>query len=268
MRHHHTDQDQDTGQAQRRLAGRTAVVTGASRGIGLAIAERLVAEGARVCITARKPEPLREAAETLPAASVLTVAGKADDPGHRAEVLDTVAREFGGLDILVNNAGINPAYGPVSEIGLDVARKVLEVNVLATLAWVQAALAHPELRFAERRGTVVNLSSVTGDTPAPGIGLYGVSKAAVSHLTRTLAAELGPDVRVNAVAPAVVKTRFAQALYQGREEEVAAGYPMRRLGAPADVASAVAYLVSDDASWVTGHVLTVDGGLAVAGGTA
>ncbi|MGY3203763.1 SDR family oxidoreductase [Streptomyces sp. TE5632] len=264
---HDADQNQTT-RATGRLAGRTAVVTGASRGIGLAIAERLVAEGARVCITARKPEPLREAARTLPAASVLTVAGRADDPEHRAEVLDTVAREFGGLDILVNNAGINPAYGPVTEVGLDVARKVLEVNVLATLAWVQAALAHPELRFVERRGTVVNLSSVTGDTPAPGIGLYSVSKAAVSHLTRALAAELGPDVRVNAVAPAVVKTRFAEALYQDREDEVAAGYPMRRLGAPADVASAVAYLVSDDASWVTGHVLTVDGGLAVAGGTA
>ncbi|WP_406729107.1 SDR family oxidoreductase [Streptomyces sp. GD-15H] len=267
MQHHPTDQNNAT-QAAGRLAGRTAVVTGASRGIGLAIAERLVAEGARVCITARKPEPLLEAARTLPDGSVLAVAGKADDPEHRAEVLDTVALEFGRLDILVNNAGINPAYGPVTEIGLDVARKVLEVNVLATLGWVQATLAHPQLRFAERHGTVVNLSSVTGDTPAPGIGLYSVSKAAVSHLTRALAAELGPDVRVNAVAPAVVKTRFAQALYENREDEVAAAYPMRRLGAPADVASAVAYLVSDDASWVTGHVLTVDGGLAVAGGTA
>ncbi|MYT21677.1 SDR family oxidoreductase, partial [Streptomyces sp. SID7760] len=122
--------------------------------------------------------------------------------------------------------------------------------------------------FTERRGTVVNLSSVTGDTPAPGIGLYGVSKAAVSHLTRTLAVELGPQIRVNAVAPAVVKTRFAEALYEGREAEVAADYPLRRLGEPSDIASAVAFLASEDASWVTGHVLTVDGGLTVAGGTA
>ncbi|WP_069811931.1 SDR family oxidoreductase [Streptomyces sp. TP-A0874] len=267
MPYQHTSEDQHSRQPPGRLAGRTAVVTGASRGIGLAIAERLVSEGARVCITARNAEPLGEAARTLPAARVLTVAGKADDPRHRAEVLDTVAREFGGLDILINNAGVNPAYGPVSKIDLDAARKVLEVNVLATLAWVQAALAHPELHFTQRRGTVVNLSSVTGDTPAPGIGLYSVSKAAVSHLTRTLAAELGPDVRVNAVAPAVVKTRFARALYQDKEEEAAAGYPMRRLGVPADVASAVAYLVSEDASWVTGHVLSVDGGLTAAGGT-
>ncbi|MFF0435636.1 SDR family oxidoreductase [Streptomyces sp. NPDC004327] len=257
MNENHTDHG--------RFSGRTAIVTGASRGIGLAVAERLVAEGARVCLTARKAGPLEEAAAALPRGSVITVAGKADDPEHRREVFDTVAREFGGLDVLVNNAGINPAYGPVVGLDLDV---VLEVNVLATLAWVQDAVAHPKLGFTERRGTVVNLSSVTGDTPAPGIGLYGVSKAAVSHLTRTLAVELGPEIRVNAVAPAVVKTRFAEALYEGKEAEVAAEYPMRRLGVPSDIASAVAYLASEDSSWVTGHILTVDGGLTVAGGTA
>ncbi|GGX23781.1 SDR family NAD(P)-dependent oxidoreductase [Streptomyces noursei] len=150
-----------------RFSGRVAVVTGASRGIGLAIAERLVAEGARVCITARKAGPLEEAAAALPEGSVIAVAGKADDPGHRREVFDTVAREFGGLDVLVNNAGINPAYGPAGGLDRDVARKVLEVNVLATLAWVQDAVAHPKLGFTERRGTVVNLSSVTGATPRP-----------------------------------------------------------------------------------------------------
>ncbi|MFD8295104.1 SDR family oxidoreductase [Streptomyces bauhiniae] len=260
MSDHHTDRG--------RFSGRVAVVTGASRGIGLAVTERLVAEGARVCITARSTGPLEEAAASFPPGSVITVAGKADDREHRREVFDTVAREFGGLDVLVNNAGINPAYGPVVGLDLDAARKVLEVNVLATLAWVQDAVAHPELGFSERRGTVVNLSSVTGDTPAPGIGFYGVSKAAVSHLTRTLAVELGPEIRVNAVAPAVVKTRFAEALYEGKEAEVAADYPLRRLGVPSDVASAVAYLASEDSSWVTGHVLTVDGGLTVAGGTA
>ncbi|MFC8866663.1 SDR family NAD(P)-dependent oxidoreductase [Streptomyces sp. NPDC057148] len=112
-----------------RFTGRTAIVTGASRGIGLAIAERLVAEGARVCITARKAGPLEEAAASFPPGSVLTVAGRADDPEHRREVLDSVAREFGGLDVLVNNAGINPAYGPLTQLDVDVARKVLEVNV-------------------------------------------------------------------------------------------------------------------------------------------
>ncbi|MEW1901699.1 SDR family oxidoreductase [Streptomyces sp. NPDC086147] len=251
-----------------RFRGRVAVVTGASRGIGLAVAELLVSEGARVCLTARKAGPLEEAAAALPPGSVVTVAGRADDPEHRREVFDTVAREFGGLDVLVNNAGINPAYGPLTALDLDVARKILEINVLGTLAWVQDAVARRDLGFAERRGAVVNLSSVTGETPAPGIGLYGVSKAAVSHLTRTLAVELGPEIRVNAVAPAVVKTRFAEALYEGREDEVAGDYPLKRLGLPADIASAVAYLASDQASWVTGHVLTVDGGLTAAGGTA
>lgn len=250
-----------------RLDGRAAIVTGASRGIGLAIAQRLVAEGARVCITARKPGPLAEAAATMPADSVITVAGKADDPEHRQMVFDRVAAEFGRLDVLVNNAGINPAYGPMVDLELDAARKLLEVNVLGTLAWVQEAVRRTETGFVER-GCVVNLSSVTGDTPSPGIGMYGVSKAAVSHLTRTLAAELGPGVRVNAVSPAVIKTQFARALYEGKESETAADYPMKRLGTPDDVAGAVAYLVSAEASWVTGQVITLDGGLQTAGGTA
>jgi len=249
-----------------RLEGRSAIVTGASRGIGLAIAQRLAAEGAQVCLTARRPEPLAEAAETLPAASAITVAGKADDPAHIKEVIGRVVDEFGGLDILVLNAGINPAYGPITEIDLDAARKILEVNVLAPLAWTQQALATvPD--FAAR-GSVVTVSSVTGDTPSPGIGMYGVSKAALAHLTRTMAAELGPGLRVNAVSPAVVKTQFAKALYEGKEDEVAGDYPLKRLGRPEDVAAAVAYLASDDAAWVSGEVLTVDGGLAVAGGTA
>ncbi len=254
------------------LRDRVALVTAASKGIGFAIARELVAEGARVCITARKPEPLAEAAASFPAGSVLTVAGKADDPAHRAEVFSRVLADWGQLDILVNNAGINPAFGPIRDLDLAAARKIMEVNVLGTLAWTQEALSHgldrPRQPHAPGGGCVVNVSSVTGDVPSEGIGMYGISKAAVSHLTRTLAAELGPDVRVNAVSPAVIKTQFAQALYEGKEAETAQGYPMRRLGVPEDVAAAVAFLASDDAAWVTGQVLTLDGGLLVAGGTA
>ncbi|WP_203581614.1 SDR family oxidoreductase [Microbacterium hibisci] len=249
------------------LHGRTAIVTGASRGIGLAIAARLAAEGARVCLTARHADELDEAVASLPEGSAIGVAGAADDAEHRNAVLDRVVSEFGGLDILVNNAGINPVYGPVAELDLGAARKILEVNVVSTLAWTQEALRRG-LGEGGHGGSVVNLSSVTGAIPSPGIGWYGVTKAAVAHLTTTLAVELAPRVRVNAVAPAVVKTRFARALYEGREEEVAGGYPMGRLGVPDDVAGAVAFLVGDDASWITGQVLTLDGGLLGAGGAA
>lgn len=248
-----------------RFTGKCAIVTGASRGIGLAIAQRLTHEGARVLITARRQEPLDAALAEL-GESALAVAGHADDPDHRAEVLAAAEHHFGGLDILVNHAGINPVYGPLETAELDAARKIFEVNVLGTLAWTQAVLAHPGLKFRARRGNVVNVSSVSGDVPAPGLGLYGVSKAAVSHLSRTLSMELAPEIRVNAVAPAVVKTRFAGALYEGREAEVAASYPLGRLGEPDDVAAAVAYLASADAAWVTGQVLTLDGGLRNAGG--
>ena len=249
------------------LRGRTAIVTGASRGIGLAIAARLAAEGARVCLTARHADRLTEAVATIPEGSAIGVAGAADDAGHRTQVFDRVTAEFGGVDILVNNAGINPVYGPLADLDLAAARKILEVNVVSTLAWTQEALRRG-LGDGPHGGSVVNLSSVTGAMPSPGIGWYGVTKAAVAHLTTTLSVELAPRVRVNAVAPAVVKTRFARALYEGREDHVAAGYPMGRLGVPEDVAGAVAFLVGDDASWITGQVLTLDGGLLGAGGAA
>lgn len=249
------------------FGGRVALVTGASRGIGLAIARRLIDGGASVCLTARRAEPLAEAAAQLPEGRAIGVAGAADDPAHRDDVFARIDEAFGRLDILVNNAGVNPVYGPVVGLDLEAARKILEVNVIGTLAWTQGAVA-AGLGAGPAAGAVVNLSSVTGDIPSPGIGWYGVSKAAVSHLTRTLSVELAPRIRVNAVAPAVVKTRFARALYDGREGEVAAAYPMGRLGIPEDVAEAVAYLCSDRASWVTGQVLTLDGGLLNAGGTA
>lgn len=251
----------------RRLDGAVAIVTGASRGIGLAIAHRLVAEGAQVCITARKKETLEEAAAGFPKGSVIAVAGKSDDPDHRREVLETVAKTFGRVDILVNNAGINPVYGPLMELDLDAARKITETNVFATLAWIQDVYRHKGLGFA-RHGSIVNISSVTGQTPSPGIGFYGISKAAIDHLTRTLAVELGPEVRINAVAPGVVKTLFAQALYEGKEADVAARYPLGRLGTPDDIAAAVAFLSSADADWITGQTINVDGGLDTAGGTA
>ena len=240
-------------------------MTGASPGIGLAIAQRLVAEGARVCITARKPDPLAEAVAGLGGEAVaLGVAGRSDDPAHREHaVAATVRRPSAGSTCLVNNTGINPVYGPVLDVDPEAARKVLDVNVLATLAWTRLAR---DAGMAEHGGAVVNVSSVAGLRPAGGLGIYAASKAALIQLTGQLAVELGPAIRVNAVAPAVVRTRFAEALYAGREEQVAAAYPLRRLGEPADVAAAVAFLASSDAGWITGQTLVIDGGLTLAGG--
>jgi 3-oxoacyl-[acyl-carrier protein] reductase len=253
-----------------RFAGRVALVTGASRGIGLAVAARIVAEGGRVCLTARKEEGLRTAVDELNAAPggdgtlrAIGVAGKADDEPHQLSTVERVLAEYGRLDVVVNNTGINPSYGPLLDVDTGAARKTLDVNVVAALSWVRVAY---NAYLGGHGGAVVNIASVAGLRPALGIGVYGVSKAALIHLTAQLAAELAPTVRVNAVAPAVVKTRFATALFEGREDEVAQSYPLRRLGVPEDVAGTVAFLASDDASWVTGQTIVVDGGLTLAGG--
>ena len=248
----------------RDLQGKTALITGASRGIGLGIARRLVAEGARVCLTARKPEPLEAAvAELGGSAHAIGVPGKADDPAHQQEAVARTLEAFGSLDVLVNNAGINPAYGPVLDLDPAVLRKVFDVNVIATLGWVRAA---HRAYLGEHGGAVVNVASVAGLGPAANIGAYAASKAALIQLTAQLADELSPLIRVNAVAPAVVKTSFAAALYEGREEKVAAGYALGRLGVPEDIAGAVAFLASADAGWITGQTLVLDGGLLLKSG--
>ncbi|MBF6302205.1 SDR family oxidoreductase [Nocardia amamiensis] len=248
----------------KRFEGKTAIVTGASRGIGLGIARRLVDEGANVVITARKQEALDAAVEALGGPGrALAVAGRADDVAHQAETVARAIDTFGGADLLVNNTGINPAFGPMIELDLDAARKIVEVNCLAALSWVQQAY---RAWMKDYGGAVVNVSSVAGLKPAPGIGFYGSSKAMLTHITQELAVELGPNLRVNAVAPAVVKTKFATALYEGREDEIAAAYPLKRLGVPEDIGSVVAFLLSEDASWLTGQLLVVDGGITLTGG--
>ena len=238
--------------------GRVALVTGGTRGIGLALAQELVDRGARVVITARKQDELDAAVAGLGEQVALGVRGSADDEAHQADAVAQAVQRFGRLDHLVNNAAVNPQYGPLVDADLSAVRKVFEVNVTAVLGWTQQAW---RAGMSAGGGSILNVASVGGIRAGSPIGAYNASKAALIHLTRQLGVELGPLVRVNAIAPAVVKTRFATALYEGREEEVAAAYPMKRLGVPEDTAKAGVFLLSDDASWITGETLVVDGGV-------
>lgn len=252
----------------RDLSGRAALVTGASRGIGKAVAAELLARGAKVAITARKPEPLADAARELadaagPGAEVLALAGNAGDAESRARAVSETLSEFGSLDILINNTGINPVYGALMDADLDAVKKVFDTNVVATLGFVQEAY---RCAMAEHGGAIVNVASVAGIRSTGVIAAYGASKAALIRLTEELAWQLGPNIRVNAVAPGVVKTQFAQALVAAGEDKAAAGYPMKRLGTPEDVASLIGFLVSDASSWITGETIRVDGGLLATGG--
>ena len=240
------------------LSGKVALVTGASRGIGYGVAEALVARGDRVAITGRNEDALKEAVEQLGSERAIYIAGKAHDEAHQAVAVERTMEAFGRVDFLVNNAGTNPVFGPIADLDLNVARKVFETNVISALGFAQKTW-HAWQK--DNGGAIVNIASVAGLSASPFIGAYGISKAAMINLTQQLAHEFAPKVRVNAIAPAVVKTKFAQALYEGREEEAAAAYPLGRLGVPSDIGGAAAFLTSDQSDWVTGQTLVVDGGI-------
>ncbi|MDQ0759078.1 SDR family oxidoreductase [Streptomyces canus] len=240
------------------LSGKVALITGASRGIGYGVAEALVARGDRVVITGRTEDTLKEAVEQLGAERAVYVAGKAHDEAHQAAAVERAMEAFGRVDYLVNNAGTNPVFGPIADLDLNVARKVFETNVISALGFAQKTW-HAWQK--DNGGAIVNIASVAGLAPSPFIAAYGVSKAALINLTQQLAHEFAPGVRVNAIAPAVVKTKFASALYEGREAEAAASYPLARLGVPSDIGGAAAFLTSAQSDWVTGQTLVVDGGI-------
>ncbi|CAM5693231.1 SDR family oxidoreductase [Streptomyces coeruleorubidus] len=246
------------------LSGKAALVTGASRGIGYGVAEAFVARGDRVCITGRNEDALKEAVERLGPDRVIYAVGKAHDEAHQAAAVERTMEAFGRVDYLVNNAGTNPVFGPIADLDLNVARKVFETNVVSALGFAQRTW-HAWQK--DNGGAIVNIASVAGLSPSPFIGAYGVSKAAMINLTVQLAHEFAPKVRVNAIAPAVVKTKFATALYEGREEEAAAAYPLGRLGVPSDIGGAAAFLTSGQSDWVTGQTLVVDGGIFLNAGT-
>ncbi|OLT20838.1 3-ketoacyl-ACP reductase [Actinomadura sp. CNU-125] len=240
----------------RDLSGRTAVITGASRGIGLAAAQRLAEAGANVVLTSRKQDAADAAAAQV-RGNALGVAAHVTDEEAARRCVDSTVERFGSIDVLVNNAGTNPAHGPL--IDQDHARfaKTVDVNLWGPLLWTSLAV---KAWMGEHGGAVVNVASVGGMAVEADLGVYNATKAALIHLTRQLALELSPGVRVNAVAPGVVRTRLAEGLWSGNEERLGAAFALGRIGEPDDIGAAVAFLASDTASWITGETLVADGG--------
>ncbi len=244
------------------LSGRVALVTGASRGIGSAIAETLAEHGAQVVLSSRKQADLDSEADrinALYAERATPIAAHAGRPEELERLVKDVMERFSRIDILVNNAGTNPYFGPVIGAELSAWDKTFEVNLRGV--FVLTKLVY-EASMEARGGSIVNISSIGGLRPGLGLGVYNVTKAGLIMLTRQLARELGAKVRVNAVAPGLVKTRFAEALWGNQEilDRVLAQNPMGRIGVPDEIAAAVLFLASDAASYVNGEVLVVDGG--------
>lgn len=242
-----------------RLDGKVALVTGGTRGIGRGIAETLAAAGASICVTARKEAELAETQAALEAlgAAVTTHQGSAGSPEISDAGVEHCMAELGACDIVINNAATNPQFGPLVDADPSSVQKTWQVNLEGPLYYTQAAWRR---WMKDHGGVVVNVASIGGLRVSPFIGAYNVSKAALIHMTRQLAREMAPGVRVNAVAPALVKTDFARALWEPDEDAAAKLHPVGRLGTPEDVAGAVLFLVSDAGSWITGQTYVLDGG--------
>ncbi|CAM6089824.1 unnamed protein product [Calypogeia fissa] len=245
----------------RRLVGKVAVVTASTQGIGLGIVERLGLEGASVVVSSRKQKNVDEAVAQLQAKGIeaIGVACHVSKADQRRNLIKTALDKYGRIDILVSNAAVNPAVLPISDMPEEIIDKLWETNVKAGILLTQEAVPH-----LKEGSSITFISSITGFNPSSGgLQMYAVTKTALLGLTKALAAELGPTIRVNSVNPGFVPTHFADYLIRTPEirKEFESRTYLNRLGTPSDVAAAVAYLVSDDASYVTGENLVVAGGM-------
>ena len=251
-------------------SGHNAIVTGGTRGIGYATARLLAASGANVTITGRKQETVEPAAAALQAEAaelnpnagrVLGIAAHVADPDAAQRTCEATVQEFGSVDVLVNNAGTNPAYGPIHKQSPEAMAKTYEVNVIGPVIWTAAA--KDAGMGTDRKGAIVNLSSIGALTEEAKLGVYNGTKAALLHMTRQMANELAPAIHVNSIAPGVVRTKLSEALWKEHEDAVAAITPARRIGEPEDVAAAIAFLAAPATTWLVGENLVVDGGMLV-----
>ncbi len=250
------------------MTGRVALITGSTRGIGRAIAERMAEAGAKVVISSRKAGACEEIAAGINArgGSAIAHAASISDKAALQGLVDRTLHEWGRIDVLVCNAAVNPYYGPLLEIPDDAFDKIMASNVRSNL-WL-CKMVIPQM--AERRdGSVIVVSSIAGLKGNTALGAYGISKAADFQLVRNLAVEWGPsNVRVNAIAPAIIRTDFARKLWEDPDiyAKAVSGYPLRRIGEPDEVAGAAIFLASRAGAFVTGQVITVDGGVTIADG--
>ena len=244
------------------LRGKTAIVTGASRGIGKAIAKSFVDAGAQVMLTSRKLDALQAAAKEMDGETDV-FAANAGEIDQAQACIDATMKRFGKIDILVNNAATNPYYGET--LGVDSARfdKTFQVNLKGPLFWSQAVW---NASMQKNPGVILNIASVGGLRAEQGLGVYNLTKAAVIHLTSQLACELG-KTRVVGIAPGLVKTLFASVLIENVGDKLASALPTKRLGEPQDIANLALFLCSDLASWITGETYVIDGGAGVRSGT-
>ena len=248
------------------LTGKVAIITGSSRGIGRAIAERMADHGAKVVISSRKAGPCDEVAAEINAAHpghAIAVPANISSKTDLQRLVDETRKAFGKIDILVCNAASNPYYGPMIGIEDDQFRKILENNVIANHWMVQ--MVAPEM-VARKDGAIIIVSSIGGLRGSPVIGAYNISKAADFQLARNLAVDLGPDnVRVNCIAPGLIKTDFAKALWDNPDtlKRATSGSPLRRIGEANEIAGAAVFLASAAGTFMTGQAIVIDGGATI-----